>query len=229
MTNGSTESVNYLDDTPDGEWAEVDAGTNLVVTADTEVYRVGTKSLKIAFTDVVENDGVTGTAGAQDDLNANESIGFWIYSDVAITSGDFNLTIDDSDGTDQSYNIGAVAAGVWTWKELDISGCDANCDTMDNILILATAQGGTSLTGANIYLDGMWKWDADDEESLGVNLVQDGVMSVMTALTAQDQANTFANLTEQSDFIVNYQSGNDVVVTVTDQSTKSGIALVAYQ
>jgi hypothetical protein len=229
MTNGSTESANYLDDNPTGEWTEVDAGTNLVVTADSSVYRVGSTSLQIEFTDVVENDGVTGTAGDQDNLSSNESIGFWIYSDVAITAGDFNLVVDDSDGTDQTYDIGAVSATVWTWKEIDISGCDANCDTMDNINILATSQGGTNLTAANVYLDGMWKWDADDEEALGVNLVQDGVLSVVTIVTAQDQANTPSVPAEQTDYVVNYQSGNDVIVTTTDQSANSGVALVAYQ
>lgn len=229
MTNGSTESANYLDDNPSGEWSEVDAGTNLVVTESTSIYRVGTTSLHITFTDVVTDDGVTGTAGAQDDLSSNESIGFWIYSDVAITAGDFNLVVDDSDGTDQTYDIGAVTASVWTWKEIDISGCDANCDTMDNINIIATSQGGNNLTAANIYLDGMWKWDADDEEALGVNLVQDGVLSVLTVATAAGSANTMSALTEQTNYIVNYQSGNDVVVTVTDQSANSGIALVAYQ
>lgn len=227
MTNGATESANYLDDSPTGEWSEVDGGTNITVTADSAIYRTGTTSLQIEFSDVVTDEGVVGTAGAQDDLSGNESIGFWIYSDVAITAGDFNLVVDDSNGTDQEYDIGAVTANLWTWKEIDISGCDANCDTMDNIKVLATAQGAANLTAANVYLDGMWKWDANDEEALGVNLVQDGVLSVLVATTTT--TTTMTALTEQTDFVVNYQSGNDVAVTVTNQSANSGIALVAYQ
>lgn len=228
MVNGSTETISYMDDTPTGEWTEADAGTNLALSADTTYYRVGTASLKIAFTDVVTDDGAVGSAGAQDDLSGNESIGFWIYADAAITSGDFDLVIDDSDGTDQTYDIGAVTANIWTWKELDISGCDANCDTMDNIKILATSQGGENLTAINIYVDGMWKWDADNEEALSTAIVQDGVLFVWTVKTDTAQANTQVVLTENTDFFLHYESGNDFIVTVTDQSTYSGMALVAY-
>jgi hypothetical protein len=229
LTNGSTESANYIDDDATGECTEVDAGTNLAVTDDATTYRVDTHALRLTFTDVVTDDGVSCNAGAQDDLSSDDSIGFWIYSDVAITSGDFNLVVDDSDGTDQTYDIGAVSAGVWTWKEMDISGCNGNCDTMDNINIIATSQGGTNLTAANVYLDGMWKWAIADEEALGVNLVQDGVLSVIALPTAAGTDNDMAALVEQTDYIVNYQSGNDVIVTVTDQSANGAIALVAYQ
>lgn len=225
MTNGSTESANYMDDSPTGEWSEVDGGTNIVVSAGTDHYRVGANALKIAFTDVVVNEGVIGTAGAQDNLSSNESIGFWVYADAAVSAGDFNLVVDDSDGTDQTYDIGAITASIWTWKEMDISGCDANCDTMDNIKILATAQGGTTFTTLNLWFDFMWKWDAADEEALSTAILNDGVLSVMTIPTL---AGSPAVAADGTDYITHYESGSDFLVTVSDQSANSGLALIAY-
>ncbi|MDD5539214.1 MAG: hypothetical protein PHG61_00795 [Candidatus Marinimicrobia bacterium] len=229
MVNGTTETVCYVDDTPDGEWAEIDSGTNITVTADETYYRAGSKSLKIAFADTaVAGDGATNDI-TNDDLGSNESVGFWIYSDTSLTAGDMQLVLDDTDGTDQTYSIGAVSAGVWTWIELDVSGCDGNCDTTDKITVLLTSQGETNLGAFNVYFDLMYKWDEDNEEALGVDLVSDGIISVVSIATGQDQANTPADLAEGTDFITNYQTGNDVIVVVTDQSAASGIALVAYQ
>jgi hypothetical protein len=229
-TDGSAETVNYLDDSPTGEWSEDDAGTNLAVSADTSIYRVGSNSLQIAFTSVVTGDGATGTAGAQDDLSANESIGFWLYADSAITAGDFSLTVDDSDGTDQVYTSTiACDANVWTWIEVDISGCDGNCDTMDNIVIDATGQGAANHTGAlNIYLDAMYKWDADDEEALSTAILQDGVLGIMASTTISTSANTAAMQTAWTDYFSHYESGNDFIVWITDESATSNVALLSY-
>jgi len=226
-TNGTTETAGYIDTTPTGEWAEVDAGGNITVTADTTIYRHTTNSLKIAFTSVVTPDGVDGTI-VQDDLSGNESLGFWIYSTEALTAGDFAVTLDDTDGEDQSYDVPAVGAEVWTWVELDISGCDANCNTVDGVQFLATEQGAGNLTAVDIYLDGMMKWDADDEETLGLAIVQDGVINVLTIPTAAGTANTWGVAVENVDFFVNYADGADGLVWITDQSAVQALAFVAY-
>ena len=81
-TDAAAGTVNYIDATPTGEWAEIDGGTNIAVTADTSIYKDVTNSLKIAFTDAVDNEGVDGTI-TEDDLSANEWVGFWLYSSVA--------------------------------------------------------------------------------------------------------------------------------------------------
>lgn len=228
MTNGSTETTSWQDANPAGEWAEVDAGTNLTIGEDTNYYRQASPSIKLTFTDVVENDGVDVTAPAQDDWSSNESFGFWIYSTVELASGDFDLTVDDSDGTDQVYTIGAVSANVWTWIEINIAACDANCDTVDGVFILATAQGAASHTAASIYIDDTYKWDASDEEALSTAILQDGALMVWTVKTDTAQANTQVMLVENTDYFVHYESGNDFLVTITDQSTYSGMAIVAY-
>ena len=222
-TNPGSETVDCMDATPDGEWTEVDAGTNLVITADTSYYRYDTNSVKLAVSTVAENDGVSVALPAQDSLADLESIGFWIYSDVAIASGDLDLTVDDSDGTDQVYAIGAVSADVWTWLEVDISGCDANCDTTDNFIILFTAQGLANLGSEtpNIYFDELFYWDSADEEALGTAILRDGVLSVIDTEGG-------ATLAEYTDYIVHEESGVDFLVWITDQSTADLVAMVAY-
>ena len=225
--NGSTETTAYIDATPTGEWAEVDGGTRVAITADTSIYKATTNSVKIAFTDVYTSEGVDGTI-TQDDLSANESIGFWIYSDRALTSGDFAVTLDDTDGTDQSYDVPAVSAEIWTWVELNVSACDANCNTTDGIKFLATSQGAATFSTLNVYLDSMYKWDADNEEALGVALVQDGVLNVVTVPTAAATNNTLAIPAEYTDYFTHYESGNDFIVWITDQSANEALAFVAY-
>ncbi len=226
-TNGTTESTAYIDTTPTGEWAEIDHGTNVAITADTSIYRCTTNSVKIAYTDVYTGDGVDGTI-VQDDLSSNESIGFYIYSSVPLASGYITMTLDDTNGTDQAYSVPAVAADVWTWVEIDISGCNANCDTVDGIKFTASGPAANALGAANVYLDCMYKWDATDEEALGQDILQDGVLGIMSVLTGQDQANTQTVLVEWTDYFANYQTGADVVVWITDQSARSNTAFIAY-
>ena len=229
-SNGTTETVAWIDDTPTGEWAEVDAATNLVVTADPTYYKDGTTSILMAFTDVVDNDGIDGDAPAQDDWSAVDSFGFWIYSDIPITSGDFDLTVDDSDGTDQVYVIPAVAADIWTWVEIDISGCDGNCDTVDGVFFLATAQGDTNLGGAavNIYIDAAYKWDIGDEEALGADILNDGVLAVLALVDANTGVHNQVLLVEYTDYFVNYEAGVDFLVAISDQGANSATMYFAY-
>lgn len=230
MTNGSTETTSYMDDTPDGEWASIDANDPVTVTASSSVYRVGTKSLQVAF-------GAAAAAGdgaqvdiVNDDLSSNESVGFWIRSSEALSAGDLVLFVDDTD-TDTNINIPAVAsADVWTWVEVNVSALDGTSgNVVDKIGVALSSAGATAHGAFTVQIDYMWKWDATDEEALGVDLVQDGVLSVATIATAAGSANTPADLVEGTGYVVHYESGNDFLVTVTDQSAASGIALVAYQ
>ena len=74
----------------------------------------------------------------------------------------------------------------------------------------------------------MHKWDLDDEETLSADIVQDGVLGVTTLIDATGSARRTVDLTENTDFFVNYQS-TDALVTMTDQSTKSGTAYIAIE
>jgi hypothetical protein len=227
-TDGSI-TVDAIDTTPTGEWAEVDAGTNVLVTADTSIYRATTNSVKVAFTAVAENDGVDGTI-AQTDFTAYESVGFWIYATSAVTAADLDLTLDDTNGTDQVYTLPAIPATTWTYVELDISGCDANCDTTDGIHVLWTAQAAAyGVLIADIYIDAMYVWDADDEEALGVAIVDDGVIGVMVMVTATGGNRIPLPAVEYTSWVTHYESGNDFIVYLDNQSGNSVWALVAVE
>lgn len=227
MTNGTTETISYMDDTPDGEWTAIDA--DVTVTADAVRYRVGTKSLGLAFADTAADDDGAIIDIANDDLEANESIGFWLYSDTALDAGDLDILIDDTDAApDQSYNVPAVAANVWTWVEVDISALAAGTgNVVDKVAVVLKDAAG--LGAFNVYLDAMYKWDADDEEALGVALVQDGVLSVMSIVTHENQPNTPSILAEHTGYFTHYESGNDFIVSLADNSASSGVVMVAFQ
>jgi len=227
-TDGSV-TIDVIDTSPMGECAEVDAGTNVAITADTDIFRATTNSVKLAVTTNVENDGIDCTI-AQTDFSGFESVGFWIYSSETITSGDLDLTLDDTNGTDQVYDIGAVTAAIWTYKELDISGCDGNCDTTDGIHILETAQAAAySSFAPSIYIDLMYVWDADDEEALGVAVVQDGVLDVIVMVTGTGSNRIPLPAVEYTSWVTHYESGNDFIVYLDDQSANSVLVLVATE
>lgn len=225
MTNGTTETTLYVDDDPDGEWTAIDE--SVTVSADASIYRIGAKSLKLAFAVGAEdNDGATVDI-TNDDLEANESIGFWIYSDTVLDAGDVDVLIDDTDA-DTTFDVCAVATiNAWQWCEVNVTDLAAGTgNVVDKVgFVLKDAAG---LGAFNIYIDGMWKWDADDEEALSTAIITDGVYSVMSIATGEAAANTPAVPVENTDYFVHYETGNDFIVTVTNQSANSGIALIAY-
>ena len=83
----------------------------------------------------------------------------------------------------------------------------------------------------NTYFDGGWKWDATEELALGVDLVDSpgAVRSVLTLTKANTGTHDFVALVEDTGFFIHRESGNDFLVTITDQSTKSAIALVNHK
>lgn len=233
MANGTTENINYLDDTPTGEWAEVDAGTAVALTADTAIKKVGANSLKIAFTAAaVAGDGAVNDI-TNDNLESNESVGGWIYSTKPLAAGELTLKIDDTDAApDLVLDFPAVPAATWTWFEIDISALAAgNGDVVDKIHVLldANVSAMSNPNAFSVYLDYVYKWDAATEESFGIDLVGEGAVLWCQALVdANTGVHTLAFLAENTDYFVAWRSGNDAIVVITDQSTKSGLCVAAY-
>lgn len=232
MTNGSTETTLYTDDSPAGEWAPVDA--DVTESSDTTNYRGGTTSYKAAVAaTAAATDGITRSI-TPDDLEADESIGLWFRTDTALTAGWLTLVLTD-DGGARTYNLPAVVTAdinKWIWTEIDISDLTGGTgNVVSAVSILLSTAGATGLGAFNFWIDGMFKWDAADEETVGQNLVQDGVLSVLTNVNADagTQSHEKAKLAEGTDYFIHYQTGNDAIVIMTDQSTKDGIALVAFQ
>jgi len=228
MANGTTENILYVDDSPAGEWAEVDAGTAVTLTADTAIKKLGSTSLKLAFTAAaVAGDGAVNDI-TNDDLESNESIGGWVYSTRALGAGDVYLVVDDTDAApDLTFDLPVIPANTWTWFELDISALAAgNGNIVDKIHLLLEDDVDNAFS---LYFDFIYKWDSATEEALGVDLVGEGAILWYQALVdANTGVHTLTFLTENTDYFVAWRSGNDALVVVTDQSTKSGLAVVAY-
>lgn len=221
MTNGTTESaVAYIDDSPAGEWAGLD--TDVVDSTDTTYYKVGSASLKLAF-----GAGATTWDGAEvditnDDLTVKESLGFWLYVSETTTTGDLVVRILDT-LTPIDFQIPGVVPKKWHWIELDITPLASGFGNVtDKIQVLLTSQGATNHAAFDVYLDGMRPWDSADEEALGFSLAGESSLVCFSIATAAGTANTPALMAEHTDYIINYQTGNDVIVSIADNSALSG-------
>ena len=230
-TNGSTETVALFSDTPASQCAT----NNQTAANDNTIVRAGTNSLKITFASTpTAGDGADCTfAGGADDFESNESIGFWFRTDTALNAGDVYLELDDDTASpDTTYDLPAVATvDQWTWIELDISACGGgDCNVVDAAKLIIDAGGASTLSaGGNIWFDLMYKWDSTDEDAIGQNIVQDGVLGVMQMITATANDRTPMLEIQDTDYLVHYQTGNDFLVWMTDQSGKSLWGMVAIQ
>lgn len=234
MTNGSTETTSWMDDTPAAEFSAVTVGVAPTDTEDSTYARIGSKSLKLAWPATsVAGDGVTASL-TSDNLEANESVGMWIYSTHALTAGDLTLVLTD-DGGARTFNIPAVATvNKWTWVEVDVSSLAAGTgDAITAYAIKLSSAGATAHAAFDTYIDGVWKWDSADELALGVDVLDQpgAIRSILTQVKADagTQAHDMAALTEGTDFFVHRESGNDFLVQITNQSTKSGFGLVLHK
>jgi len=234
MTNGTAtaKTVALMDDTPAAEFSAVTVGTAPTDTQDATIARKGTNSLKLAWPDAaVAGDGVQWTAFSAEDWTTEESVGFWIYTDVALSAGDLTFVIVDSTA-DHAFNIPAVATiNKWTWVEVDISAlATTDGDAVTNYKILASTAGAAKGV-MNTYFDGGWKWDATEELALGVDLVDSpgAVRKLMALVKANTGTHDYVALVEDTDFFVHSESGNDFLVTITDQSANAAIGLVNHK
>jgi hypothetical protein len=224
-TNPGGQSISLADDSPEGEFAPVDA--SVTEAAEAGIYKFGAASYKATWAaDSAENDGFVDAAlFGNASLEDQESAGLWLYTTVALASGDLQIVITD-DGGARKFAIPAVATiNKWTWVEIDISSLAAGTgDVCSDFAITMTAQGAAAATldaGFVTYFDTGYVWDAPDEEALGVAIQQDGVLGVINTESG-------APLVELTDYFVHYESGNDFIVYITDQSAADIAILAAY-
>ncbi len=228
LTNGSTNTVvTYIDATPVGEWTGIDG--SVVTSTDSTYYKEGSASLKVAIAAAASAaDTILNPLGGGDEnWSARESVGVWIYSDVALSAGDFDFRITDSVAGDADTDIPAVAVNTWTWVEVDISGvADASKDVITDIAFVMTVDKGLM----NIYLDFLAKWDVTDETALDQNILQDGMLGVSANPVASATAMAWVSQTEYTDYFINYAaSGNGNVVVITDESANCFLMTYAHE
>jgi len=237
MANGTTNTV--LTDigdseTPATDWTAITGNT--VMSNDGTYYRQGTASLKMAISSsAAVGDGCVNTLASGDqDWTADEGFGFWFYTTKALDAGDLMLEVYDATAGGGKTAVAVPAATVdsWQWLEVDVTlGADADKDVVTDLKFVLSAAGAAKAgAGAfDAYFDFIVKWDVDEEEALGQQIPYDGVLAViMTDVTSAAASNS--NLVEYTDYFAHYQTGNDAIVIITDQSDadKLGMALIAY-
>jgi len=225
MINGTTEEIAYVDDSPTGEYAPIDATVTEAEGSVAGIFKYGASSYAATFlATAVDGSGFKATI-TTDNLETNESIGLLLYPTVTITSGSLQVLLTD-DGGAREYDIPALTANVWNWVEIDISALTGGTgDVVTEFGILMTAGGAAAQGAFVLYMDVAYKWDSASEEALGVSIQPDGVIGVFAIVTA---GGTPIVLVEGTDFFVHYETGADFLVALTDQSTRSGIAIIAY-
>lgn len=232
IANGTTETVAYMEAA--SATSAVTVGVAPTDTDDTAYARIGADSIKLAWpTTAVAGDGVSDTV-TSDNLEADESIGFWFRSSEVLAAGDLTLVLTD-DGGARTFNIPAVtAADKWVWLEVDITSLAAGTgDAVTAVKILLSSAGATAHGAFNTWVDGMYKWDAADELAVGADLIdQPGAVRSFLLVVKADAgttAHTITAATEDTDFFVHTEAGNDFLVPITNLSTYTGFALVYHE
>ena len=232
IANGTTETVQYMEAA--SATSAVTVGVAPTDTDDTSYARIGADSVKLAWPATsVAGDGVTDSI-TSDNLEADESIGFWIRTSEPLAAGDLTLVLTD-DGGARTFNIPAVTAtNKWTWVEVDISSLTGGTgDAVTAVKILLSSAGATAHGAFDTWIDGMFKWDGADELALGVNLIdQPGAVRSFLLVTKADAGTTAHTITaavEDTDYFVHTESGSDFLVPITNLSTYTGFVLVYHQ
>jgi hypothetical protein len=106
-------------------WAE-QVNANATVTADTAIFRAGTKSFKAIIADAMAAGTIVASAAITSaNLSTFTHLGFWVYSSVALTAGDFQILLDDTASCaspSELLNVPAIsAAQVNTWQYMKVA------------------------------------------------------------------------------------------------------------
>ena len=225
MTNGTTSTAvaNPL-------LANCNAIVNGAEADDATNYITGASSYKYTWAaDVALNDGIDCVI-AYPAVTAPISLGFWFRTATAISSGDIDINFDDGGVTDGTISTFATSVlNEWHWVELDITtACAAECSAVDGIEFLATAQGAGAAVLDDIVMniDQIAMWKAADEKVIG-DIQVGGLIDFAYAPTAAGSANTMTEGVEWTSHFINYQTGADAIISITDLSGQYGTTLEA--
>ena len=241
MSDGS-ETVNTdFGDNEDPAAADWVATANNAVATNTAWYRKdngGTPASLRYTVDAAVADGNGAdcalTTGNQD-WTDDDYFGMWMNCNLALADGD-ELVLEITDTVAGATEIAFEAyptALAWQWVKADFSAtANASKDVISTIAIDFTAAGVTDVNGnggAVCYFDYMWKWDAAEEETMTLDVLEDGVIAVWATDDDAGDGNIPVLLTEGTDFFVNYETGNDDIVAITDQSENAGWGMAALE
>lgn len=226
IADGSeTVTTDYGGDIPSDEWT---ATANMTAADDSVTVRKGGNSLKVTVgASPAAGNGVDNVLAMGDqDWSGDESFGMWHRCDTTYNAGDWVLGVTDNASEDVTTTFPAYGtADAWVWIELEIGSiADADKDVITDIAIdLSTAGATTFAAGGICHFDYLFKWDAEEETALGLDVLEDGVDAVWSITTAnsgsEDRTPVFE--VEGTDYFIHYETGNDFLVPITDLSDDS--------
>jgi hypothetical protein len=130
-------------------WA---AAGNVTATADIAARKVNAKGVKL----VIANGFSTGLVATRDfvaiDLSGYKYIGFWIKSDIAVSGNALQLVLDETAACvspDEIMNIPVLAAGLWRYIRVAVTGAGATRDALISVGINAASDPGA----ATLFID----------------------------------------------------------------------------
>jgi hypothetical protein len=130
-------------------WA---AAANVTATADIAARKVNAKGTKL----VIAAGFITGLVATRDfasiDLSGSRYIGFWIKSDIPVAANVLQLVLDETAACaspDETLNIPALAAGVWRYIIVAVTGAGTTRDATISIGINAASDPGA----ATLFID----------------------------------------------------------------------------
>jgi len=130
-------------------WA---AAANVTATADIAARNVNAKGTKL----VIAAGFITGLVATRDfasiDLSGSKYIGFWIKSDIPVAANVLQLVLDETAACaspDETLNIPALAAGVWRYIIVAVTGAGTTRDATISIGINAASDPGA----ATLFVD----------------------------------------------------------------------------
>ena len=221
LTDGTTNTVSYQDDSPSGEWTDSELNAKVVMSDDATYFKIASNSLKIAYAaDALVEDGTQYVTGQPYNFTDDENLGFWLYSSIALNGNDLAFELQD-DGAEQVILIGAIAATTWTWVSLTLPAANADKDAISEMRLVQKVDKGAF----DLYMDGCYKWDSADETALTQNILTDGDISALADITA---GGAWANKARYTDYFIDYDSTDNLVV-VGNESTNKWLLLYAYQ
>src|SRR3990172_9031031 len=130
-------------------WA---AAANVTATAETGAKKVNAKGTKL----VIAAGFITGLVATRDfaaiDLSGYKYIGFWIKSDIPVAAGVLSLVLDETAACaspDENLAIPALAAGIWRYIIVAVTGAGTTRDASISVGITAVSDPGA----ATLFVD----------------------------------------------------------------------------
>ncbi len=213
---------------------------NVTATSLASAKKVNAKGLILVIADAFATGLVATHDFAASDLSGCKYIGFWIKSDIAIGANVLQLVIDESAACaspDETLNIPELAAGVWRYVRLAVTGAGATRDATVSVGINASSDPGTAvlfiddIRAGNEYLGVADEDQERDSYEIGnpVHIIDQGKVEIGLAGTALSGQHLdpvgngkFAVSTNGIAGQDGMKTINSRLVTVEDQAVENG-------